>query len=168
MLGCGARTGLDVETPDASTLMSGRGSGDGSGRSGGGSVGSGAPAACPPCPPDPTCPGRPYACLKSDGCTYRWCTSSSGLFGDSSVCQPEYTLFGFCVANTEYYLCANPMDNPEGPDPTNCVWPPRGDLPGDPPGNACIGLLKGGQTCGHVSCGAGCTCLCENVCWCGG
>ena len=154
-LGCGARTGIELETPDGSIFVP---AGD---NPGAGSHGNGAPGPCPACPGEVTCTG-PYACLTSDGCTYGWC--STGEFAtNSSVRDPQYSASGFCVASTAAYVCADPMEDPEGPVSTNCVWPPRGN-----PGEACIGRLSGGQSCGRVSCGSGCTCLCENVCWCGG
>jgi hypothetical protein len=176
VVGCGARTGLDVDVPDASGFAAGGGphgpggAFGGGTAPGGGSRGSGGsdepPPACPACPIDRVCSG-PWACIGSDGCTYGWC-DRTGFGRAAEMCVPGYASSGWCASAAISFVCANPTESPEGPVFTRCLWPPEGN-PGVP-GDACrpAPAVTGDQSCGHVRCGPGCTCLCANVCWCGG
>jgi hypothetical protein len=153
---CGARTGLDVLPADGGT---GSGPGeDGSGDGIGGSEeGGGAIGPCPVCPLDHDCTG-PWACLASDGCTYGWC-GSEGFGTNRSLCGNS-SYVGWCGSSTQDFICAD--RNPEGPYVGQCVWPPSNGGTED-----CLPSASKGQSCGRIQCGSGCTCLCENFCWCG-
>jgi hypothetical protein len=157
LLECGARTGLEVDTPDSSAFNT---------TTGGANGGSGASTvsllACPPCPAEHTCSG-PWACVRADGCTYGLC-NMYGFSFSGAMCDSDYMSFGMCLSAKEVDLCPISQSDDGQPIFDHCVWPPPGVQ------GACNSTPAASrdQSCGHVHCGPGCTCLCENVCWCGG
>ena len=152
---CGARTTL---LPDNADEIDGAVP-DGSGES------TAPPGVCPPCPSNPTCSAQPWACIESDGCTFGWC-DANGFESDKELCGRAYRSAAWCVgqspgaggsASVQIIACSVAHD-PEGP---LCTFSPDG-------GATCSRDSDGGgPNCGRIACGTGCSCVCENFCWCG-
>jgi hypothetical protein len=167
LLGCGARTGLDFDALRGTSAASDGGRDRSEAApdvfEGGPDGSTGLPNACPLCPTNHVCSG-PWACVEADGCTYGWC-DSRGFGENSQLCGSDVAPSGWCATQNESYECENERgDQPPGVLTSHCFWPPIN-------GNKQICnyvATSGDQSCGEVFCGPGCTCLCENFCWCGG
>jgi hypothetical protein len=151
---CGARTSLETTSFEPGVLGDG-GPADAAGlsdtsapldTSAGSETGASEPA-CPVCPAVHVCSG-PWACREgSVARAYRFC-KRDGLSNDIDL-DPRFK--GVCANLGGSWACAEvgPLPMCE-PAPERCS----------------SSFAGGGFGCGEIACGTGCTCLCENFCWC--
>jgi hypothetical protein len=149
-LACGDRTGLDALSSSSLPEV-------------GVPEPDGAAGTCSICPAEHVCSG-PFVCVEADGCTYGWC-DEHGFHVDSTLCMaspPEIT--GWCASPTGQIACSS-YPSVCGVEPVcvrTCVCNGMRDASGITAGDAAVG-----NNCGNVDCAPGCTCLCNNFCWCG-
>jgi hypothetical protein len=102
--------------------------------------------ACPVCPASHVC-SSPWACQEeTDSRAYRFCEAH----GFSADVVLDSRMKGLCANLAGSWACAGVGALPM------CVPAPEDCSPD-----------SDGVACGEISCGPGCSCLCENVCWCG-
>jgi hypothetical protein len=128
------------------------------------------PSVCPPCPSNFTCSGQLWACIESDGCTYGYC-DFTGPERIHDLCGRTPWLSGWCVGQSPFRdtteISAGPCYTRTAFIGTSlCTFSSDGGancIQGD--GSQQSKALK--PNCGTIACGTGCTCVCENFCWCG-